>query len=131
MLGNATHTSPGTFAPEILSAARPATTAIANWTRPTTPMPATLPASNWWARTRASSTSTTAVVFSSTTPVSTALPRKLIDKNSSTAETVPTVRPTAVVGARVEHLTGERLGLQDPRRLLGTEAGGQRPLLRL
>ena len=69
--GSADQISPGTSTPEIARAASPATTATTNWIMATTPMPRSLPASSWSARTRTSSSSTTALDFSSTTPTST------------------------------------------------------------
>lgn len=49
----------------------PAVTASTSWMSAATPIPMTLPASRCRAGTRTRSTSTTAVDFSSTTPVST------------------------------------------------------------
>ena len=71
VIGTAAQISPGTSMPDSISETTAAVTANANWIIAATPMPSTLPASNWPGPARASSTSTTAVDFSSTTPVST------------------------------------------------------------
>jgi hypothetical protein len=72
----------------------PAATAVTNWISATVPIPSTLPASSWWARTWARRISMTDVVFSSTTPVRTKPPNVLTEMKSRMAASVPTVRAT-------------------------------------
>ena len=95
VLGNATHTADGTEVPETRNETTPTPINTANCNMATTPMPSTLPASSTWARTCASRISTTALVFSSTTPVSTIAPNVFRLRNSRIAASVPTSRPTS------------------------------------
>ena len=61
------------------------------WASPSSPTPVILPASRARAGTRARSTSTTRLAFSSSTPVSTMLPKMLMQKNSTMVMTVTAV----------------------------------------
>jgi hypothetical protein len=65
----------GSSVPVAMATTSAGVTTITSWASPSTPMPSTLPARRWCGRMVESSTSTTRVVFSSTTPVVTATPK--------------------------------------------------------
>ena len=112
------------------AATRAASAVTANWANPRKPMPATLPASRLRAGIRASSTSTTRLLFSSATPVSTRLPYKTMAMSSSTlmmmaAIALPVLRPADTPSCWLLH--GHRG--HDRVQLAGIDPGGGGPLL--